>query len=62
MKKSKDQINAFLGKDTQFEGKLSFTGAVRIDGRFNGEIFTEGTLILGVSAVVESDAGDLVKM
>jgi cytoskeletal protein CcmA (bactofilin family) len=55
MKKIKDQINAFLGKDTEFEGKLSFTGAVRIDGRFKGEIFTEGTLILGEAAVVESD-------
>ena len=53
MKKIKDQINAFLGKDTEFEGKLSFTGAVRIDGRFKGEIFTEGTLILGEAAVVE---------
>jgi cytoskeletal protein CcmA (bactofilin family) len=55
MKKIKDQINAFLGKDTEFQGKLSFTGAVRIDGRFKGEIFTEGTLILGEAAVVESD-------
>jgi cytoskeletal protein CcmA (bactofilin family) len=55
MKKIKDQINAFLGKDTEFEGKLSFTGAVRIDGRFKGEIFTEGTLILGEAAVVESE-------
>jgi len=55
MKKIKDQINAFLGKGTEFEGKLSFSGAVRIDGRFKGEIFTEGTLILGEAAVVESD-------
>ena len=55
MKKARDQINAFLGKDTEFEGKLSFTGAVRVDGRFSGEIFTEGTLIVGETAVVESD-------
>ena len=55
MKKIKDQINAFLGSDTEFEGKLSFAGAVRIDGRFKGEIFSEGTLILGETAVIESD-------
>ena len=55
MKKIRDQINAFLGKETEFEGKLSFTGAVRIDGRFKGEIFTEGTLIVGETAVVFSD-------
>lgn len=55
MKKMKDQINAFLGKSTEFEGKLSFTGAVRIDGRFRGEIFTEGRLIVGETALIESD-------
>jgi cytoskeletal protein CcmA (bactofilin family) len=55
MKKASAQINAFLGKDTDFEGKLSFTGTVRIDGLFKGEIFTEGTLIVGETAVVQSD-------
>ena len=53
--KKRDDINAFLGKDTSFDGKLSFSGAVRIDGHFKGEIVTEGTLIVGESAVVESD-------
>jgi cytoskeletal protein CcmA (bactofilin family) len=55
MKHPKDQINAFLGKDTEFEGKLSFTGAVRLDGRFRGEIFTEGTLIVGEAAAIDAD-------
>lgn len=55
MKNGKDQINAFLGKDTEFEGKLSFTGAVRLDGKFKGEIFTEGTLIIGETATIEAD-------
>ncbi|MEJ2723495.1 MAG: polymer-forming cytoskeletal protein [Deltaproteobacteria bacterium] len=54
MKKG-DEINAFLGKNTDFEGKLSFKGAVRIDGYFHGEIHSEGTLIVGQSAAVESD-------
>ena len=54
MKKIKEQINAFLGEDAEFEGKLSFAGAVRIDGRFSGEIFTSGTLIIGKTAVVRS--------
>ncbi|NQT56735.1 MAG: polymer-forming cytoskeletal protein [Desulfobacteraceae bacterium] len=55
MKKNKEQINSFLGKDTEFEGKLSFTGAVRIDGVFEGEIFTKGTLIVGEKAIIKSD-------
>ncbi len=53
--KNKDQINAFLGKDTEFEGKLSFKGFVRIDGRFTGEIFSEGTLSVGETAIIRSD-------
>lgn len=53
--KNRDQINAFLGKETEFEGKLSFKGAVRIDGRFTGEIYTDGTLIAGESAVMKSE-------
>ena len=54
MKQTKDEINAFLGKDTEFEGKLSFTGAVRLDGKFSGEIFSSGTLIVGESAIIKS--------
>ncbi len=53
--RNKEEINAFLGEDTEFEGKLSFKGAVRVDGHFTGEIFTEGTLIVGESAVIKSD-------
>ncbi|MBW1765439.1 MAG: polymer-forming cytoskeletal protein [Deltaproteobacteria bacterium] len=53
--KKRDVINAFLGRNTEFEGKLSFIGAVRIDGHFKGEIFTEGTLIVGEAANIESN-------
>jgi len=51
----KDEINAFLGRNTEFEGTLSFSGTVRIDGRFKGEIRSDGTLIVGDSAVVEAE-------
>ena len=54
MKKPKDEINAFLGKDTEFEGKFTFTGAVRVDGNLSGEIISSGTLIVGESAVIKS--------
>jgi cytoskeletal protein CcmA (bactofilin family) len=53
--KIRDDINAFLGSNTEFEGKLSFTGTVRIDGRFKGEIYTEGTLIVGETALIQSN-------
>lgn len=55
MKKNQDQINAFLGKDTEFEGKLAFSGAVQIHGHFKGEILADGKLIVGETALLECD-------
>ncbi len=62
IKKSDEQVSAFLGKDTEFEGKLSFAGVVRLDGRFKGEILSEGTLIIGETALIESniDVGNII--
>jgi len=53
-KKNNDssELNAFLGVGTEYRGKLDFVGTVRIDGRFEGEISTEGDLILGRKASV----------
>lgn len=50
---AKEDISAFLGTATVYKGQLSFSGAVRIDGKFTGEISSEGTLILGKDAKVE---------
>ncbi|MCX8119044.1 MAG: polymer-forming cytoskeletal protein [Desulfobacterota bacterium] len=47
-----DEISAFLGKETFFEGKMTFRGIFRLDGRFEGEIFDSGTLIVGETAMV----------
>jgi len=48
-------VKAILGKGSEFEGKLRFEGTVRIDGKFKGEIFSEGTLIVGEQAKIEGD-------
>ncbi|UZP69088.1 polymer-forming cytoskeletal protein [Desulfovibrio mangrovi] len=50
---ARDEINAFLGSGTVYQGKLNFQGSVRIDGVFNGEVQSEGTLIIGKDARVE---------
>lgn len=52
---SEKEINAFLGCDTEFTGKLVFNGAVRMDGKFTGEIFSTGNLIIGESAVINAE-------
>jgi cytoskeletal protein CcmA (bactofilin family) len=55
-KKNKDdEVKAFLGKGTEFEGKLMFGGSVRIDGDFKGEILGGGTLIVGENANIEAN-------
>ena len=50
---AKDDITAFLGSGTIYNGHLNFVGSVRIDGQFTGEIKSEGTLILGKDAKVD---------
>ena len=48
------QTHTILGPESVFEGKLTFQGAVRIDGKFKGSIFTEDTLVVGEKATVEA--------
>src|SRR5437763_10708756 len=48
------ELNALLGKGSQFEGKLLFEGTVRIDGKFSGEIVSTDTLIVGEGAEVKA--------
>ena len=59
---ARDEINAFLGAGTNYQGKLHFQGAVRIDGNFHGEVVSDGTLVVGQEAVVEGQVrvGQLV--
>ncbi|MBM4277167.1 MAG: polymer-forming cytoskeletal protein [Deltaproteobacteria bacterium] len=52
-----EEISAFLGKETLFEGKMTFKGVFRLDGRFEGEIFDSGTLIVGESAHIKGKIG-----
>ena len=49
------ELNALLGKGSQFEGKLLFEGSVRIDGKFSGEIISTDTLVIGEGAEVKAN-------
>jgi len=59
---AKDEINAFLGVGTTYRGRLDFTGSVRIDGSFEGEVESDGTLVVGREAVIKGQVkvGQLV--
>jgi len=49
------ELNALLGRGSAFEGKLVFEGTVRIDGKFKGEIHSEGKLIVGENGEIEGE-------
>ena len=56
------EITTLLGRGAAFEGKLTFEGTVRIDGRFRGEVFSDDTLVIGEGALVEAeiDIGEII--
>ena len=52
-----EEISAYLGKETLFDGKMTFEGVFRLDGKFEGEIFESGTLIVGETATIKGKIG-----
>lgn len=47
-------LTAFIDQGSEFQGKLTFKDTVRIDGRFEGEISSENTLIVGKSGEIQA--------
>jgi cytoskeletal protein CcmA (bactofilin family) len=56
------EINTLLGKGSEFEGKLTFEGTVRVDGKLSGEVFSDDVLVVGEGAEVhaEIDIGEII--
>lgn len=55
-------VSAFVGKGVVFKGTITYHGTVRIDGTLEGEIHTEGVLLVGEEAVITAKvtAGTIV--
>ncbi len=49
------ELHTLLGKGSEFDGKLSFEGQVRIDGKYTGHISTKDVLVIGESAKVNAE-------
>lgn len=49
-----EEVSAFVGKGVDFKGTIIYQGTVRIDGSLEGEIQTEGVLLVGEEAVVKA--------
>ena len=48
-------IKAYLGSDALFRGTLTFDGTVRIDGKFEGQVDTNDTLVIGETGDMKAD-------
>lgn len=57
-----EKIVAFIGQGVEFKGTIIYKGSVRIDGRLEGELHTEGTLLVGKEAVITAkiSAGSVI--
>lgn len=45
----------FLDRGASFEGKVSFSGTLRIDGHLRGLAQSRGTLVVGEAGLVQAD-------
>ena len=48
-------IKAYLGTDALFKGTLSFEGTVQIDGKFEVQVNTDDTLVIGQTGDMKAD-------
>lgn len=48
------ELTAHVGASTEFKGILCYDGTIRIDGKVEGEIHTEGVLLIGRTAVIRA--------
>lgn len=46
------EVSAFVGAGVEFKGIIRYNGTVRIDGKVEGEIHTDGVLLVGKDAVI----------
>ncbi|MBI2339259.1 MAG: polymer-forming cytoskeletal protein [Deltaproteobacteria bacterium] len=47
------EVNTVIDRGSSFEGNMTFDGCVVINGRLKGEIFSEGSLVIGEGGLVE---------
>ena len=59
---ARSDLTAFIDEGSEIEGKYTFTGTVMVNGKFQGEVQTSDTLIIGEKGVVNANvrAGTLI--
>ncbi len=58
----KGEVDAFIGPGVEFKGEIHYQGSLQIDGLVEGEIHTDGTLLIGETAVLQAkvNAGSVI--
>ena len=49
-----DTLQGFLDSGAFFQGKICFSGVVRVDGHLQGDVSGDGTLVVGETGLVEA--------
>lgn len=49
------KLNSIIGVDTVFTGTLKTKETTRIDGKIEGDVFSEGTLVIGQTGKIEGN-------
>ncbi len=52
---TQEEVTTLIAEEVSIKGELSFTSSLRIDGTFEGELISEGTLIIGPTGVVKAN-------
>jgi|GEM_PF-923339 len=53
-RRKSNEIVAFFGEGVECKGKIVNHGNIRIDGRFEGEIITKGSLLVGHRGMIQA--------
>lgn len=54
-RKKEERTNSIIGPGAEFKGNLKDKEGIRVDGRFEGEIETEGIVTIGEDAGVQAN-------
>ncbi|MCP4134436.1 MAG: polymer-forming cytoskeletal protein [bacterium] len=55
MLEDENSIDTIIADDIHFKGRLKFKNSLKIKGKFEGKIDTDGVLIIGREAAVSAD-------
>lgn len=50
-----ERVDTIIGKETKLKGSLQAVGTVRIDGHYEGDITTQGNVIVGENGIVKAN-------